>query len=132
LSQGILLRKIGSPILAQACRKLTIYYWSDLFRDPEIERKLVPVRYEAFDAGTAFAFVKGQWVQCHSEYYAIFQGRSERELMLATQELRKRQRLHARQRGLSAKTIGDFLQSLEAQEILLTQRLRPPSQGDTS
>jgi putative transposase len=101
-----------------------IYYWSDLFRDPEIERKLVHVRYDAFDAGTAFAFVRGQWVQCHSEYYAILQGRSERELMLATHELRKRQRLHARQRGLSAKTIGDFLQSLEVQEILLTQRLR--------
>jgi putative transposase len=44
--------------------------------------------------------------------------------MLATQELRKRQRQHARQRGLSAKAIGNFLQSLEAQEILLTQRLR--------
>jgi transposase InsO family protein len=101
-----------------------IYYWSDLFRDPETERKQVPVRYDAFDAGTAFAFVKGQWVQCHSEYYAILQGHSERELMLATQELRKRQRQHARQRSLSAKTIGDFLQSVEAQEILLTQQLR--------
>ena len=66
-----------------------IYYWSDLFRDPEVERKQVPVRYDPFDAGTAFAFVKGQWVHCHSEYYAIFQGHSERELMLATQELRK-------------------------------------------
>ena len=84
----------------------------------------VPVRYDAFDVGTAFAFVKGQWVQCHSEYYAIFQGHSERELMLATQELRKRHRQHARQRGLSARTIGDFLQSVEAQEILLAQRLR--------
>jgi hypothetical protein len=100
------------------------YYWSDLFRDPEIERKQVPVRYDAFDAGTAFAFVKGQWVQCHSEHYAIFQGHSERELMLATQELRKRHRQHACQRGLSAKTIGDFLQSVEEREILLTQRLR--------
>ena len=101
-----------------------IYYWSDLFRDPEIERKQVPVRYDAFDAGTAFAFVKGQWVQCHSEYYTIFQGHSERELMLATQELRKRHRQHARQRSVSARTIGDFLQSVEAQEVLLAQRLR--------
>ncbi len=101
-----------------------IYYWSDMLRDPEIERIQVPVRYDAFDIGTAFAFVKGHWVQCHSEYYAIFQGHSERELMLATQELRKRHREHARHRGLSAAAIGDFLQSVEAQEILLTQRLR--------
>ncbi len=101
-----------------------IYYWSDMFRDPEIERSQVPIRYDAFDIGTAFAFVKGHWVQCHSEYYAIFQGHSERELMLATQELRKRHREHARQRGLSARAIGDFLQSVEAQEVLLAQRLR--------
>jgi putative transposase len=101
-----------------------IYYWSDLLRDPQIERSQVPVRYDAFDIGTAFAFVKGHWVQCHSEYYAIFHGHSERELMLATQELRKRHREHARHRGLSATAIGDFLQSVEAQEILLTQRLR--------
>jgi transposase InsO family protein len=101
-----------------------IYYWSDMLRDPEIERSHVPVRYDAFDIGTAFAFVKGHWVQCHSEYYAIFRGHSERELMLATQELRKRHREHERQRGLSARTIGDFLQSVEAQEILLAQRLR--------
>ncbi len=101
-----------------------IYYWSDMLRDPEIERIQVPVRYDAFDIGTAFAFVKGHWVQCHSEYYAIFQGHSEPELMLATQELRKRHREHARHRGLSAAAIGDFLQSVEAQEILLAQRLR--------
>ena len=123
-----------------------IYYWSDLFHDPETERKQVPVRYDPFDAGAAFAFVKGQWVQCVSEHYPVLHGHSERELMLATQELRKRQRQHARQRGLSARTIGDFLQSLEAQEILLTQRLRdrqaratrpesghvqPPAEGQT-
>jgi transposase InsO family protein len=106
-----------------------IYYWSDLFRDPEIERKQIPVRYDPFDAGTAFAFVKDQWVQCHSEYYAIFHGHSERELMLATQELRKRQCQHARQRGISAKIIGDFLQSAEAREILLNQRLRDHQTG---
>ncbi len=108
-----------------------IYYWSDLFHDPETERKQVPVRYDPFDAGTAFAFVKGQWVQCHSEYYAVFHGYSERALMLATQELRKRHHQHARQRGLSAKIIGDFLQSVEAQEILVTQRLRDHQAGPT-
>jgi putative transposase len=108
-----------------------ICYWSDLFQDPEVERKQVPVRYDPFDAGIAFAFVKGQWVQCHSEYYAILRGHTEKEMMLATQELRKQRRQHARQRGLSAKAIGDFLQSLEAQEVLLTQRLRDHQAGPT-
>ena len=108
-----------------------IYYWSDLFHDPEVERKQVPVRYDPFDAGAAFAFAKGQWVQCHSEHYATLHGHSERELMLATQELRQRQRQHAQQRGLSARRIGDFLQSVEAQEMLLTQRLHDRQSGAT-
>jgi len=43
--------------------------------------------------------------------------------MLATQELRRQRRKHASQRGLSAKTIGDFLRSVEARELLLAQRL---------
>ncbi len=101
-----------------------IYYWSDLFHNPEIEGAQVPIRYDPVNTGTAFAFVKNQWVQCHSEYFAVFHGHSEREMMLATQELRQRRRKHTAQRGLSAKTIGEFLQSVEAQEFVLSQRLR--------
>jgi hypothetical protein len=101
-----------------------IYYWCDLFRDPEIERQKVPIRYDPFDAGTAFAFVKNQWAQCHSEYYALFRGRSEREIMLATQELRRQRQMLERGGALSAKKLGDFLRSVEAEELLLNQRLR--------
>jgi putative transposase len=108
-----------------------IYYWSDQFHHPEVEGTQVPIRYDPFNTGMAFAIVKAQWVQCHSEYFAIFHGRSEREMMLATQELRRRRSRHARQRGLSAKAIGDFLKSVEAQELLLSQRLRDQQTGKT-
>lgn len=100
-----------------------LYYWSDLFHNPETEGKRVPIRYDPFNVGLAFAFVNGQWAQCHSEYYAVFSGHTERELMLVTQELRRQRHQHSSQRGLSAKTIGDFLQSVESQEALLAQRL---------
>ena len=100
-----------------------LYYWSDLFHNPEAEGKQVPIRYDAFNIGLAFAFVNGQWAQCHSEYYAVFSGHTERELMFVTEELRRQRRQHTSQRGLSAKAIGDFLQSVEAQEALLAQRL---------
>jgi len=33
-----------------------IYYWSDRFREPGIENEPVPVRYDPFDAGAAYAF----------------------------------------------------------------------------
>ncbi|TAM83452.1 MAG: hypothetical protein EPN47_04910 [Acidobacteria bacterium] len=101
-----------------------LYYWSEAFRNPEVERKPVAVRYEPFDAGTAYAFVDGQWVECHSELYTIFRGRSEKELKLASRELLKSRQNYTRQFSINARGLAEFLQSVEAQEALLTQRLR--------
>jgi head-tail adaptor len=67
--------------------------------------------------------VHKQWVQCHSEYYAVLKGRSEREVMLATQELRQRYRNHSAAFAITARHLAEFLQSVEAEEALLTQRL---------
>jgi putative transposase len=101
-----------------------IYYWSDVFRDPEVEQQQVAVRYDPFDAGTAYSFVGNHWVRCHSEHYTTFQSRSEKEVKLATQELRSRHQDHARQFKTGGKQLAEFLQSVEADEALLTQRLR--------
>ena len=102
----------------------SLFYWSDAFLNPEVEKTQVPVRYDPFNAGAAYAFIKGYWVQCLSEHYAIFAGRSEREIQLATAELRKRNQLHGQQFTLTARKLADFLSSLEAEELLLEQRLR--------
>jgi transposase InsO family protein len=101
-----------------------IYYWSGVFRDPEIERSSVEIRYDPFDAGVAYAFVRGIWVKCHSEYYSVLRNRSEREIKVATEELRRRRKLQAQQFNITAKKLAEFLESVEAEELLLTQRLR--------
>jgi hypothetical protein len=59
-----------------------LYYWSEHFRSPTWEAQQVPVRYDAFDIGTAYAFVNRQWVECHSEYYSVSSGRRERPGLL--------------------------------------------------
>jgi putative transposase len=83
----------------------------------------LPIRYDPFDAGTAYTFCRTQWVECHSEYYTVLHGRSEREMALATEEIRKRHRLHsARRLNVNAKMLAVFLESVEAQEALLVQR----------
>ena len=105
-----------------------VYYWSDLFRDPEVEKQSVDVRYDPFDAGTAHAFVKGQWTECHSEHYAVFRGRSEKEIMLASQELRRVRQCHSQQFKVTASKLAEFLESVEAEEVLLTQRLTDAAQ----
>jgi transposase InsO family protein len=101
-----------------------LYYWSDALRDPNVEDSQVDVRYDPFDIGTAFAFVAGRWVTCYSEYYAAFRGRSEREIMLATKELRARRTRHSQQFGISARQLANFLESVEGEEATLMQRLR--------
>lgn len=100
-----------------------LYYWSDAFRAPDIEKKPVAVRYDPFDAGNAYAFVNKEWTECHSEYFSIFRGRSDREVMLATQELRKLNQYHSKEFTITAKRLAEFLDSVQAEEVLLEQRL---------
>jgi len=99
-----------------------LYYWCDRFRDPNVEGQPVEVRYDPFDAGTAYAFVQNQWEECHSEHFAAFRGRSEKEILLASQELRRMRERHSQNRWLSARQLAVFLESVEAQEALLVQR----------
>jgi hypothetical protein len=101
-----------------------LYYWSDAFLDPEAEGTQLPVRYDPFDAGIAYAFVKKRWVRCISEHHARFAGRSEREIQLASAELRRRQQRHGQQFRVTAHQLADFLAAVEAEEVVLEQRLR--------
>lgn len=101
------------------------YYYADGFCDPDVEGTQVNVRFDPFNAAVAYAAVKGAWVKCVSDHASVFEGRSEREIMLASAELRRRQRLHSRARtSVTAKMLAEFLMSVEAEEVLLLQRLK--------
>jgi putative transposase len=100
-----------------------LYYWSDAFRHPEVERTKVSVRYDPFDLG-AYAYVQGRWVKCISQYYSIFSGRSERELLLASLEIKQQAKLTQTPTTISAKRLADFLNDVTAHEALMLQRLR--------
>lgn len=100
------------------------YYWANAFRHPAVSNTQVPVRYDPYDAGQAFAYAQGIWVTCYSEHYHAFHGRTERELLLASSELRKRQSRSTPVFKASAQKLAAFLTSVEAQEALLVQRLR--------
>jgi hypothetical protein len=100
-----------------------VHYWCQAFREKGVDGEAVPVRYDPFDAGIAYAFVGKQWLPCHSEYYAVLRGRSEREIMLATRELHQRHHAHSSSFAVTARQLAEFLQSVEAEESLLVQRL---------
>ena len=101
-----------------------VFYWASALRDPEVEGMLVPVRYDPYDAGVAYAFVRNRWVQCISEHYSALRGKSERELMLATAELHRRAQQHAGQLTVTAKKLADFLASAEGEHVLRVQRAK--------
>jgi len=99
-----------------------LYYWSDEFRPATIEQTSVPVRYDPFNLGVAYAFVKDHWVTCISEYYLQFKDHSERELLLATAELRKNRQEQAKPQAITAKRLAEFLTEVSAHEAILMQR----------
>jgi putative transposase len=101
-----------------------LYYWSDAFRNPEIEGTKIPVRYDPFDIGVAYAYCQGRWLKCISQYYSTFSGHSEKELLLATQELKRLAKLTHTSSSISAKRLADFISQVQEHETLLLQRLR--------
>jgi transposase InsO family protein len=101
-----------------------IFYWCDGMDDPKIQRQQIPVRFDPFDLGTAYAFIGGQWVQCHSDHYRIFQGRSQKELLIASKELHAQNRDRGPQFQVTAGKLAQAFQSIQLQESLLLQRLR--------
>jgi len=109
-----------------------LYYWSmdDSFINPEIEGTDVPVRYDPFDMGTAYAYVKGQWVRCISEHYKSFRNRSEREVKLASVEIRRSRQKIAQKIPVTAKEKATYLESANAKETLLLQRLHDLARQD--
>ena len=101
-----------------------LYYWHQSFRNGSIEKTRVNVRYDPSDAGVAYAYVRRQWVRCISQYYSIFHGRSEREIQLATQELRQQHKQHSQKFTITAKALANFLEGTQATESILLQRLK--------
>ena len=101
-----------------------IHYWNSAFREGSIHKTYVEIRYDPFDVGIAYAYIRGQWLQCISEYYTIFKGHSEKEIWLATAELQKCKSNHHQDFKVRAKKLAEFLSTAEAEEVLLAQRLR--------
>lgn len=100
-----------------------ISYWTKVFDRSEVKKTRVAIRYDPFDASVAYAYVNKKWETCISDYRHDFKGRSEREIQIASEELRQRNRRHGQQFNITQKSLALFLRTPEAAEILLTQRL---------
>jgi putative transposase len=102
-----------------------LHYWDDAFRAPGVAGSEVPVRYEPFDLGVAYAYIRNRWVECFADRYAEVHGHSEKEWGIVVAEWRRQQALHGKTRlRADGDRLAQFLAANEEQEALLAQRLR--------
>ncbi len=99
------------------------YYWNNAFRNPDVIKTAVPVRYDPFDISTAFAQVQGEWVTCRAPYLGL-EDHTEKELLIATTELRRQARRDGARADLSAERLATHMSKAVSHEALLRQRLR--------
>ncbi|HEY5911661.1 MAG TPA: TnsA endonuclease N-terminal domain-containing protein [Verrucomicrobiae bacterium] len=100
------------------------HYWAEEMRDPQWERKEVAVRYDQDDLGVAYARLAGKWVRCVSCHYDALKGRSEKQLRIAVEELRRKRSLIEGGRTVTARQIARFFESVEGEEVLREQRMK--------
>lgn len=101
-----------------------IYYWTPEFRDPKHAKADVPARYDPFDKSTAFVWLRNHWVVCRSELAAEFEGRTEREINDATQELTARHKREGSRRAINAQMIAAYLREISGTEEDLRRQAR--------
>ncbi|SFI60425.1 Mu transposase C-terminal domain-containing protein [Paraburkholderia megapolitana] len=100
-----------------------LYYTSPVLRIFRSIGQHVPVRYDPFNMGVAYAYVDNRWHECHSEHYLTFRGRSEKEMQIASEFLRGKARQAGIEAPLNAKRLAEFLNTTAADEVLDMQRL---------
>lgn len=100
---------------------MNIYYRSQELDDPQLLNKQLPVKSDPFNKSIAYVRIKGRWVRLLSEYYAIFQNCTERQLMIASIELRKKEQNYHKGRPLSAKQLAEFISKAETVQTSLAK-----------
>jgi len=115
--------KGSSKVQPQGVKINYIYYRCPAFDLPGILRSRVDVRYDPANFGIAYALIDGSWQKCFSEYYAIFQHYTEKQIRIATNHLRLRAKNLGQKAVLNAKTLAGFLISAEGETALGMQRL---------
>ncbi|HEU5381743.1 MAG TPA: Mu transposase C-terminal domain-containing protein [Ktedonobacteraceae bacterium] len=102
-----------------------LQYWHECMRSPSVFGKSVPVRYEPYNMGFAYAYIDGQWIECIADAFLQVHGRSEHEWNLILEEWREHQRQHNLKRvTLNGKLLAEFLHELEKDEAWQLQRVR--------
>ncbi len=83
-------RKGTSKIIpGRGFRMYDNYYWNEAFMLPGIEGSEPPTKREPLNIGIGYARINNKWIMCKSEHFDAFQGKSEREIQITSEVIRK-------------------------------------------
>lgn len=97
------------------------YYWCNEFRNPRIESTNVEVKYDPFNIGIAYVFLHNKWVKCLSEEYKYLNGKTEKQIKIIAEEIRKKKSLYSKSNSITAKMIAKFIIESETIEEKLNE-----------
>jgi transposase InsO family protein len=103
---------------------LGFYYWSAEIRSPRFEGNSVRVKYDPEDLGIAWAYLGVKWVQCRPSRTLNLEGRTEKELKIATLEWRRSSQLLGKRQSSSHKHLAEFLKTTAQNKALQLQRAK--------
>ena len=96
-----------------------IDYTCDKLRDSRFWQTKVPVRYDPWDATSAYVFLDGLWRPCRCGYLTQFRGRSEKQIAVASEEIRRSKSLQGKNRSITAAQLAAFFLASDSEELAL-------------
>jgi len=101
----------------------SVNYWADQMRSPKYEGKSVAVKYDPENMGVAWAYLD-QWVRCRAGTHLNLEGRSEKEIKLATKEFRQSKTLLPYSQANSNKQLAVFLHRAHENNVVAQQQAK--------
>jgi len=100
-----------------------LYYRCAAMDIPGVLRSRVNVRYDPFNVGIAYVYIRDTWHKCYSEYHGQLENYTEKQIRIASNHIRLAARLAGKTASINAQTLASFLKSVMAEEVLGMQRL---------
>jgi len=116
------------------------YYWAFEMRSRHFEERSVRVKYDPENLGFVWAYLGDQWIQCRPNGTMALEGKTEKEMQIATTEWRRSRQILGHSQMRSQKAFAQFLKSKAAANALHLQqaknravkRIRSPQKNSES
>jgi len=99
-----------------------IYYWSDEMRGHKVENSRVPVRFDPYNIGIAYAFINRRWVLCRSEFFMTLNGHTQKELKILTRIIHEQDKGCRLKKAVTAHRLAELSRVCKDKELLQQQQ----------